>query len=185
MRTSLSAVAAFTALTAPASFAQNALKAGDPVDIELKVPAEDAASVSTRYTISENGTIKMPYIEGEIKAAGLSVSQLARRLEAAYKEKGIYTAPTFNVILRIEGAAHKVTVGGEVKAGGAHVPLREGMKLFDAIAAAGGFTEFAKVRKVKLIRAGKAAYYDMRDIKADDSNNPVLRDGDTIVVPGD
>ena len=94
------------------------LKPGDPVTIELKVPAEDASNVSTIYTVSETGTVKMPFLEKEISAKGLSVSQLARRIEAAYKEAGIYSAPTINVILKQDGPAHFVTVGGEVKTGG-------------------------------------------------------------------
>ena len=62
--------------------------------------------------------------------------------------------------------------------------MRDNMSLFAAITSAGGFTEFAKVKKVKLIRAGKATFYDMREIKEDGSNNPVLKDGDLILVPG-
>ncbi len=161
------------------------LKPSDPVTIELKVPAEDAANVTSLYTVSETGTVKMPYLDKEITAKGLSISQLARRIEAAYKEAGIYSAPTINVILKMDGVAHAVTVGGEVRSGGAQVPLRDGMQLFTAITTAGGFTEFADRRKVKLIRAGKATYYDLRDIIADGSNNPVLKDGDLIHVPAD
>ena len=160
------------------------LKAGDPVTIELKVPAEDAANVTSAYTVSETGTLKMPYLEKEIMANGLSVSQLARRIEASYKAAGIYSAPTVNVVLKQEGFPHSVTVGGEVRNSGA-VPLRDNMQLFTAITTAGGFTEFADKRKVKLIRAKKATLYDLRDIKADGSNNPVLKDGDLIHVPAD
>ncbi len=188
MRTKLSAFVAFIALLSGLhARAQGTavLKPSDPVTIELKVPAEDAGNVSTTYTISETGTLKMPFLEKEISAKGLSVSQLARRIEAAYKEAGIYSAPTINVILKQEGPAHSVTVGGEVKTGGAQVPLRENMTLYSAIMTAGGFTEFADVRRVKLIRASKATLYDMRDIKADGSNNPVVKDGDLIHVPAD
>lgn len=162
------------------------LKPSDPVTVELKVPAEDADNVTSVYTVSETGTLKMPYLEKEITAKGLSVSQLARRIEAAYKEAGIYSAPTVNVILSgPPGPTHAVTVGGEVRSGGAQVPLRDNMQLFTAITTAGGFTEFADKKKVKLIRASKATLYDMRDIKADGSNNPLLKDGDLIHVPGD
>ena len=54
-----------------------------------KVPAEDSANVSSTYTVSETGTLKMPFLEQEISAKGLSVSQLARRIEAACKEAGL------------------------------------------------------------------------------------------------
>lgn len=189
MNTKLSVIVAFIALILSQHVrAQGTavLKPSDPVTIELKVPAEDSANVSSTYTVSETGTLKMPFLEQEISAKGLSVSQLARRIEAAYKEAGIYSAPTINVHpINTPGAAHSVTVGGEVKTGGAQVPLRENMSLYAAIMSAGGFTEFADVRRVKLIRASKATIYDMRDIKADGSNNPVLKDGDLIHVPAD
>lgn len=162
------------------------LKPSDPVTIELKVPAEDAQNITSVYSVSETGTLKMPYLEKEIVAKGLSISQLARRIEAAYKAAGIYSAPSINVhLVNPPGLAHSVTVGGEVKSGGAEVPLRDGMHLYTAITTAGGFTEFADRRKVKLIRSQKANFYDMRDIKADGSNNPVLKDGDLIHVPAD
>ena len=38
---------------------------------------------------------------------------------------------------------------------------------------------------MKLVRANKQTLYDLRDIKADGSNNPVLKDGDLVLVPAD
>ncbi len=132
---------------APAS-AQSRLKPTDPVSVELKVPAEDATNVTSIYTISEAGTIRMPYLDREIQAAGLSTTELARRIEAAYRAAEIYTNPTINVVMNdpSKPAPHVVTVGGEVKGGGGQVPLREGMRLFTAIMSVGGFTEFAAVK---------------------------------------
>jgi protein involved in polysaccharide export with SLBB domain len=57
------------------------------------------------------------------------------------------------------------------------------MQLFGAIAAAGGFTEFADVRRVKLIRDSAEKVYDMR--KVEKNSNPPLKDGDQIIVPTD
>jgi protein involved in polysaccharide export with SLBB domain len=81
-------------------------------------------------------------------------------------------------------AARVVNVEGGVRQPG-EVALREGMRLFQAITSRGGVTEFAKVREVKLIRGKKETKYDLRQIKADGSNNPLLQDGDRIIVPGD
>ena len=52
-----------------------------------------------------------------------------------------------------------------------------------AINRAGGFSEFAKTAKVKLLRDNREMIYDMRKIQADGSNNPILKDGDAIIVP--
>ena len=187
MKLSLSAVVAFIAvllcLNAPAQ-SNTTLKATDPVKIELKVPAEDAANVTGNYSVSEKGLLKMPYLEREIQAAGLSVSELSRKIEAAYKAEGIYTNPTVIVILPGAeiAAPHVVVVGGEVRKPG-EVPLRENMQLFGAIMAAGGFTEFADTRHVKVIRGNTEKVYNMRKING--TSNPPLKDGDQIVVPQD
>ena len=163
------------------------LKPGDSVNIELKTPAEDAPNLTTTYAVSDRGTIKMPMLEQEIPANGITASVLARRIEAAYKAADIYTAPMINVTLptMTEGgiANHVVNVGGEVKGSG-EFPLRQGMTLLAAINRAGGFTEFAKTSKIKLIRNNTEQVYDMRKINPDGSNNPVLKDGDQIIVPG-
>ena len=162
------------------------LKAGDSVNIELKTPAEDAPNLTTTYAVSDRGTIKMPMLEQEIPAAGITTSSLARRIESAYKAADIYTAPMINVTLPsiTDGGMpnHVVSVGGEVRATG-EFPLRQGMTLMAAINRAGGFTEFARTKGVKLLRGNRETIYDMRKINPDGSNNPVLMDGDQIIVP--
>ena len=162
------------------------LKPGDSVIIELKTPAEDAQNLSTAYSLSDQGTIKMPMLEQEIPASGVTVAVLARRIEAAYKAAEIYTAPMINVTLPPVTAGgminHVVSVGGEVRGSG-EFPLRQGMTLMAAINRAGGFTEFAKTSKVKLLRGNKETVYDMRKINPNGANNPVLMDGDAIIVP--
>lgn len=163
------------------------LKAGDSVVVELKTPAEDAQNLTTTYAVSDRGTIKMPMLDQEISAAGVSAATLARRIEAAYKAADIYTAPMINVTLptTTDGGMpnHVVSVGGEVRQTG-EFPLRQGMTLMSAINRAGGFSDFAKTKSVKLIRANREMIYDMRKINPDGSNNPTLMDGDQIIVPG-
>ena len=163
------------------------LKPGDPVSIELKVPAEDTANVTSKYNISGAGTVKVPYLDREVQAAGLTTTELARRIEQAYKAAEIYTNPTINctTMTPVEYQPHIVTVGGEVKSGGKEVGLRDGMRLYQAIMSAGGFTEFADIKHVKIIRGTRSQIYDMRKIDAGGSNNPILMDGDTIHVPQD
>jgi polysaccharide export outer membrane protein len=163
------------------------LKPGDSVIVQLKTPAEDAENVTTTYAVSDRGTIKLPMLDQEIPASGVTVATLARRIESAYKAAEIYTNPMINVTLPSvsEGGVfnHVVNVGGEVRANG-EFPLRQGMTLFQAINKAGGFTEFAQAKRVKLIRGNRETVYDMRKINPDGSNNPVLVDGDQIIVPG-
>lgn len=165
------------------------LKASDNVKIELKTPADDSSAVSATYTVSNKGTIKMPMLTTEIQAAGLTATELARRIEAAYRAAEIYSNPGVNCNIDINmstgGAAHIVAVGGEVRSPEGAVALRDGMRLYQAIMQCGGPSEFADMRRVKIIRGTREFAYDMRKLLPDGSNNPVLKDGDTIHIPAD
>ena len=163
------------------------LKASDPVKIELKTPSEDASTVSSTYVVSATGTLKLPMLDREIHAQGLTTTELARRIEAAYKAAEIYTNPTINcnmdIIAQDQGAAHIVAVGGEVRSPKGNVALRDNMRLYNAIMQCGGPTEFAKMSAVKLIRGTKEYRFDMRKLDPNGRNNPILQDGDTIHIP--
>ncbi len=182
----LALLALFLAFFMGSTFAQK-LKPGDPLTIELKSPIEDTTSVGgPSVIISPAGTIKLTYLDREIVAAGTTPAELARRIEAAYRAAEIYTNPTLNVSLGGNPVAmvpHIVNVAGEVRNGGGTIPLREGMRLLAAITACQGFTEFARTRAVRLIRGNKEEVYDMRRIEVNGSNNPELKDGDSIIVP--
>ena len=188
MKTIIQSLIAFVSMFAmPMAMAESAtLKAGDCVQIELKAPAEDAALFEGNYIISEeSGIVKVPKLNHAIIAAGLSTSQLSRKIESAYRAANIYKDPKIIVSVPepTDIAARVVNVGGGVRQPG-EVPLRENMRLFQAITSRGGFTDSGKVREVKLIRGKKETMYDVRRIKADGSNNPLLQDGDQIIVPG-
>ncbi len=177
------------ALFSSSANAQNLtpLKPGDPIVIDLKVPAEDATNVSAKMNVSKQGTIKVAYIEREISVAGLNTTEVARRIEQAYRAAEIYTAPTVVVTSSTPNdyIPHIVSVGGEVRSPRGDVPVRDGMRLYQAIMSCGGPTEFADMRKVKLIRGTRQTIFDMRKLDPSGSNNPVVQDGDTIHIPQD
>ena len=185
MRTIIQSLIALVSMFAmPMAMAQSSkLKAGDCVQIELKAPAKDAALFEGNCIISESGMVKVPHLNHAISAAGLSTSELSRKIESAYRAANIYKDP--KIIVSVPEpkwiAARVVNVGGEVRQPG-EVALRENMRLFQAITSTGGFTEFAKP-EVKLIRGKKETKYDVRRMKKDGSNNPLLEDGDQIIVP--
>lgn len=163
------------------------LKPGDSIFIELKNPAEDLHKITSIYTISAPGTLKLPMLQQEISAVGISATTLTLRIEAAYTKAGIYKSPMFHVtrpdITEYQGPSENaVNVGGEIRISGKFA-LRSGMTLMNAIIRAGGFTEFAEISRVKLKRANEETIYDLGTIKPDGSNNPVLMDGDLVVVP--
>lgn len=73
----------------------------------------------------------------------------------------------------------KVNVGGQVRKTGP-VDFKEGMTADQAIAAAGGETEFGAVRRVELIRDGKVQKIDLTTPEGRDFR---LKNNDTLTVP--
>jgi polysaccharide export outer membrane protein len=166
------------------SHAQNAestLRSGDSIIVKISgVPAEDVAMVSTSYDIGDKGNINLPYI-GEIHAAGLRPSSLQKNIEAAYRDAQIFTHPTIQVTANKEAPTQVIFVSGEVKLPN-RITMSPGMTVGGSITAAGGFTDFASPKRVKLIRGGRSQELDCRQADSPGALTPV-QPGDTIVVP--
>ncbi len=168
-----------------ASVAQQAgvLKPGDTVIISFpSLPAQSWES-RNEYTILDSGGISLPLLERALPASGISCTQLSRRVEAAYRTADIN--PGLSVQVALGGpqwAVASVTVEGEVASPG-EFPLRPGMTLMGLVSRAGGFRNSITKRKtIKLYRSGQVLEYDIRRIRPDGSNNPLLKAGDRIVL---
>jgi len=147
----------------------------------IHVWKEDA--LSRTIPVRMDGNISLPLIH-DIKAAGLTPLQL----EAAITErlKGFYENPTVSVTV-METNSFKVYVSGEVRTPGVY-KLRSETTILQIIPMAGGFTDWAKQRKILVIRKenGKEKRFTIdykKAMKGDDpSSNVVLKPGDTIIV---
>ena len=148
----------------------------------IHVWKEDALSRSV--PVRMDGNISLPLIH-EMKAAGLTPVQL----EAAITErlKKLYENPNVSVIV-MEANSFKVYVSGEVMKPGVY-RLRDETTILQIIPMAGGFTDWAKRKKILVIRKenGKEKRFTVdynKATKGDDPNsNVVLKPGDTIIVP--
>ncbi len=162
------------------SFAQETpLTAGQTVAVHIfGIPADEAAIVSISYQIGDSGDIRFPYIK-PVHAAGLKPSELARKIEEAYKAADIFSRPTVNVMTE-EGAMRQVTLGGNVVSQGM-IRYHDGMSLYVAILTAGGYNEFAK-KEAKILRDGNIFEYRMKEIEKDPRKDPLLRPGDIVTV---
>lgn len=150
------------------------LEPGDSVVIDLRgIPAP----VRIEDNVDEYGDIGMPYI-GSVKAAGLSTSQLERDIHKAYIDKQIFKdlSVTVNVPSRV------FFIRGEVRGPGRYRHFT-GMTLLQAIAGAGGYTDYAKPSKIKILRAGEQIVKDASDIEDNPELDLPLMPGDVIVVP--
>jgi protein involved in polysaccharide export with SLBB domain len=154
---------------------------GRAVEIRLQgVPIEEQGRINGIYSVSQSGMVRMPDV-GEVHLAGMNTHAAAAKLDATYKMAGVYTNPTFQVIATdIEGEPRKdtVTLSGQVRASG-QKPFTPGMTLFQAVAAAGGPTEFGSMRRVLLMRGKNAQTYDLNILE---NRNIPLKPDDTIEV---
>jgi polysaccharide export outer membrane protein len=158
------------------------LRAGDSIAVKISgVPAEEIPVVSTTYDIADDGTINLPYIH-LVKAAGMRPSQLQKNIEAAYRDGEIFTHPTIQVSASKDaGNTQVLFISGEVKTPG-RITMSPGMTVHDAMTAAGGPTDFAKLKGVKLTRNGVTRILDLRKADNPDASIPALA-GDKLHVP--
>jgi polysaccharide export outer membrane protein len=151
------------------------IRSGDPLIIYLRgiMPRDE----DFQLIVNERGDVVLPFI-GDVRAAGRTSSELEREIQRTYIEREIYRAVTVNVIV----PSQSFFVQGEVRAPQRY-PIIAGMTLMQAIAAAGGYTEFADRRRVMLTRAGVVRTINMRDIERDPRLDITIESGDVIRVP--
>jgi len=138
--------------------------------------------LSRTLPVRPDGYISMPMV-GEVHAAGKTPTELAESLKEVFQP--YVQEPRVTVIVR-EVNSSRVFVTGEVAHPGAY-PLRGRVSLLQAIALAGGFTDFANSDGIVVIRSDSnggqipVRYRDL--ISPDGGHELMLRPGDTIVVP--
>ena len=117
-----------------------------PDDV-LEVFVYKEQELSTTVVVRPDGKISLPLI-GELPVNGKTAIDLQK--EIAQRLKQFVSEPTVNVIVKEVNSA-KVSVIGEVKTPGMY-KIKDHATVLDAVALAGGFTEYAKRDRVKLIR---------------------------------
>jgi len=124
-------------------------------DAEFKLGPDDVVEVfvykepelSPTVVVRPDGKISLPLI-GELMVNGKSALELQR--EVTQKLAQYIAEPSVNVIVKEVNSA-KVSVLGEVKTPGMY-KIKDRATILDAVALAGGFTEYARRDKVTLIR---------------------------------
>jgi len=121
------------------------LKVGDGIQIFLRgIPSPDAIE----DVIDEIGMIALPLIN-DVRAAGLTASELERSIRKMYLDKDIYRNISVNVVV----PTRFYFIQGEVRAPG-RFQIMSATRVSQAIAGAGGYTEYAS-SKVLVKRDGK------------------------------
>lgn len=150
---------------------------------QLRISVWDNKELTLDLVVRPDGKISMPLIQ-DVVAQGLTAAQLAEDIR---KKLAAYIVNPEVTVIVLQVNAPKYYLIGYVNRPGTY-PLRGDVSVLQSLALAGGFTQFASPRSIKLIRnAGgrqeirKINYYDMIDEGG--KGNYMLQPGDTIVVP--
>jgi len=154
---------------------------GDVVQITVwNEPQVSQASVM----VLPDGKINMPLV-GEVGVAGFTLKEIESRLGTLFKP--FITDPDVSVIVR-ESNSQKIFVVGAVRKEGP-IKLVTPLTILQAIAEAGGLTDFAHKKSIYVLRTEGTRQINLPfDYSAvirgqKPEQNVVLQSGDTIVVP--
>jgi polysaccharide export outer membrane protein len=141
--------------------------------------------MSKTVPVRPDGMISLPLV-GEIKAAGYTPVQLQDVLGDAMKK--YVSDPQVTVVVE-KVASLNFNIVGEVNHPG-YFPLTRRMTVLDAIALAGGFKDFAKTKKIYVLRTAangtqeRLPFNYKQVIKGENPQQNIdLQPRDTIVVP--
>jgi polysaccharide export outer membrane protein len=150
------------------------LKPLDPLFVSLLgIPDEK----DLQFVVDEYGQIKLPYIEESVQVSGLSISELERKIQDIYIKGGIYR----NVTVNVQTSAKSYFMEGEVNQP-TEYPLNRPITLLQAIAAAGGYTDFADKKDITITRSGRNIKVNAKEIEKNPEQDIPLEAGDRIKV---
>ena len=154
-----------------------------PQDV-LRVDVWKETELTRTVPVRPDGKISLPLLN-DVQAAGLTPTQLAKVLTDGLKK--FINAPQVTVTVS-EINSRRVYVTGEVAHAGAF-PLLPNMTVLQALSSSGGFSQFAKVKAIYVLRNedGKQVKhpFNYKEVLAgrNAEQNIQLMPGDVIVVP--
>ncbi|TMQ67409.1 MAG: polysaccharide export protein [Candidatus Eisenbacteria bacterium] len=154
--------------------------AGDVLQVAIYAGGEKQDEFTP--AVSSVGTITAPLI-GEIQVASLTTYEVAKKIQELLA-KDFYVDP--QVLVSVKEYGGQVFVLGAVKRAGAY-GLQEGMTVLQACLLAGGFTDFASLKRVRVTRSvngeAKSFEVDLAKVKQGKREDVALMRGDRIDVP--
>jgi len=152
-----------------------------PSDI-LQIFIWKEPDLTRNVTVMADGRITFPLI-GQLMAKGKSLEELKAILTEKLKQ--YITAPEITVIL-VESRSRTIYLIGKVGKPGPY-PLGSEMTVVQALAEAGGLTEWADTKNIIIVRReeGKETQipFNYKEFVDGKAQNIVLKPNDTIVVP--
>jgi protein involved in polysaccharide export with SLBB domain len=156
------------------------LRSGDVFGMRITgVPSEYAQEFTLEFTVGADGTVNVPLI-GEIKASGMTPTQLERAMQNRFMAEKIFTHPT--VIIMVATGARFVSISGGVRAP-QRLPWSGDLTLSSAIGNCQGLSDFGSGKGIRIVREGKIfGLFNLKDVQADPAKDPKLLPGDQVVV---
>jgi polysaccharide biosynthesis/export protein len=156
------------------------LAAGDKLRIEIYKDTQLSQSLQIR----PDGKITLPLV-GDVAAAGRTSTELRDAIGVALDD---YIKNPVVTVIVLEAMPQVVFVTGEVNKPGP-VPLINGrISVIQALAVAGGFTDFANRKDIRILRKGAGGMQTLRFNYKDALDEekmrepPALQAGDTVIV---
>ncbi len=115
----------------------------------LAVQVFDNDKMSTRGRVRGDGKLAVPLVN-DIVVAGKAPSTVASDIEKALKDGNLVLNPHVNIIVE-DVLPVRITVLGAVKASGNYA-VERGSGVAEALAGAGGLTDFAKKDRIFVVR---------------------------------
>lgn len=152
-----------------------------PEDI-LHISVWENKELTLDVVVRPDGKISLPLVQ-DVQAEGLTADELGAQLKKGFLN--FIKDPVVSVIITQINSSKFYIIGSVSRPG--PYPLRGEISVLQALSLAGGFTQFASPRKIKIIRNNsgnteirKVNYYDILD---SGEGNYFVKAGDTIVVP--
>jgi polysaccharide export outer membrane protein len=151
---------------------------GDKLRIEVYKDPQLSQSVQIR----PDGKVTLPLV-GDLEASGRTPVELRDTVTHALKE--YMNNPVVTVIVVEATAATAYVVGGVTHPGA--VPVQGNLTVLQALAIAGGLTDFADRKNIRILRKSvggmQSIPFNYKDAIKGSVPSVDLRAGDTIVVP--
>ena len=156
---------------------QNSKSIADLTPATSSSPNNAAATTqSETFQVEDDGTVALTAL-GHVKVAGLTRAEAAKHIENLYKET-LLTNP----IIDVKIVNLKVIILGEVKTPGNYPLLKDRSTLIEMIGNAGGFTEVADQKDVKIIRDTIVTKIDLNNFNSIAGQRTILQNNDVIVI---
>lgn len=154
-----------------------------PQDI-VRIDVWKEPDISRTIPVRPDGKISLPLLN-DVQASGLTAMELSASLRESL---GKYLTNPQVTVTVTEILSRRVYLTGEVMRGGT-IPLLPNMTVLQALSSTGGFTQFAKPKKIYVLRNenGKQVKHPFNYKEVVKGNlaeqNILLQSGDIIVVP--